>query len=122
LLRQYFLTIPSELEDAAVVDGASHWQIFTRVILPLSGPALSALAIFTFLFNWNSFLYPLVVTNSDGMSTLTVGLNTLQGQYNTAWTLLMAGSVLALVPVLIVFLFAQRYFIKGITLTGIGGR
>jgi multiple sugar transport system permease protein len=122
LLRQYFLTIPGELEDAAVVDGASHWQIFTRVILPLSGPALSALAIFTFLFNWNSFLYPLVVTNSVRMSTLTVGLNTLQGQYNTAWTLLMAGSVLALVPVLTVFLLAQRYFIKGITLTGIGGR
>jgi len=122
LLRQYFLTIPGELEDAAVVDGASHWQIFTRVILPLAGPALSALAIFTFLFNWNSFLYPLVVTQSTEMSTLTVGLNTLQGQYNTAWTLLMAGSVLALLPVLAVFMFAQRYFIRGITMTGIGGR
>jgi multiple sugar transport system permease protein len=122
LLRQYFLTIPYELEDAAVVDGASHFQIFLQVILPLSGPALSALAIFTFLFNWNSFLYPLVVTNSTEMSTLTVGLNTLQGQYNTAWTLLMAGSVIALLPVLTVFVFAQRYFIKGITLTGIGGR
>jgi multiple sugar transport system permease protein len=122
LLRQYFLTIPRELEDAAVVDGANHWQIYSRVILPLSGPALSALAIFTFLFNWNSFLYPLVVTNSTHMSTLTVGLNTLQGQYNTAWTLLMAGSVIALLPVLLVFIFAQRYFIKGITLTGIGGR
>jgi multiple sugar transport system permease protein len=122
LLRQYFLTVPYELEDAAVVDGASHLQIFLRVILPLSGPALSALAIFSFLFNWNSFLYPLVVTNSTEMSTLTVGLNTLQGQYNTAWTLLMAGSVIALLPVLTVFVFAQRYFIKGITLTGIGGR
>lgn len=122
LLRQYFLTIPGELEDAAVVDGASHFQIYSRVILPLSGPALSALAIFTFLFNWNSFLYPLVVTNSTQMSTLTVGLNTLQGQYNTAWTLLMAGSVIALLPVLVVFIFAQRYFIKGITMTGIGGR
>lgn len=122
LLRQYFLTIPGELEDAAVVDGASHFQIYWRVILPLSGPALSALAIFTFLFNWNSFLYPLVVTNSTRMSTLTVGLNTLQGQYNTAWTLLMAGSVIALLPVLLVFIFAQRYFISGITLTGIGGR
>jgi multiple sugar transport system permease protein len=122
LLRQYFLTIPGELEDAAVVDGASYFQIYTRVILPLSGPALSALAIFTFLFNWNSFLYPLVVTNSTQMSTLTVGLNTLQGQYNTAWTLLMAGSVIALLPVLVVFIFAQRYFIKGITMTGIGGR
>jgi multiple sugar transport system permease protein len=122
LLRQYFLTIPRELEDAAVVDGASHLQIYARVILPLSGPALSALAIFTFLFNWNSFLYPLVVTSSTSMSTLTVGLNTLQGQYNTAWTLLMAGSVIALLPVLIVFVLAQRYFIKGITMTGLGGR
>ena len=122
LLRQYFLTIPRELEDAAVVDGASYWQIYSRVILPLSGPALSALAIFTFLAQWNSFLYPLVVTNSTEMSTLTVGLRTLQGQYNTAWTLLMAGSVIALVPVLLVFIFAQRYFIKGIALTGLGGR
>ena len=122
LLRQYFLTIPRELEDAAVVDGASYWQIYSRIILPLSGPALSALAIFTFLAQWNSFLYPLVVTNSTEMSTLTVGLRTLQGQYNTAWTLLMAGSVIALVPVLLVFVFAQRYFIKGIAMTGLGGR
>lgn len=122
LLRQYFLTIPRELEDAAVVDGANHWQIYMRVILPLSGPALSALAIFSFLANWNSFLYPLIVTTSVDMSTLTVGLNTLQGQYNTAWTLLMAGSVIALLPILIVFIFAQRYFIAGITMTGLGGR
>lgn len=122
LLRQYFLTIPRELEDAAVVDGANHWQIYLRVILPLSGPALSALAIFTFLANWNSFLYPLIVTTSVNMSTLTVGLNTLQGQYNTAWTLLMAGSVIALLPIVIVFIFAQRYFIAGITMTGMGGR
>ncbi len=122
LLRQFFLTIPNELEDAAVVDGASRFQIYLRVILPLSGPALSALAIFTFLFQWNSFLFPLVVTNSVGMNTLTVGLRTLQGQYNTAWTLLMAGSVVALLPVLLVFMVAQRYFIRGITLTGLGGR
>jgi len=122
LLRQYFLTIPRELEDAAVVDGANHWQIYLRVIMPLSGPALSALAIFAFLTNWNSFLYPLIVTTRVNMSTLTVGLNTLQGQYNTAWTLLMAGSVIALVPILLVFIFAQRYFIAGITMTGLGGR
>ena len=122
LLRQYFLTIPRELEDAAVVDGANHWQIYLRVIMPLSGPALSALAIFAFLTNWNSFLYPLIVTTRVNMSTLTVGLNTLQGQYNTAWTLLMAGSVIALLPILLVFIFAQRYFIAGITMTGLGGR
>ena len=80
------------------------------------------MAIFTFLFQWNSFLFPFVVTNSVGMNTLTVGLRTLQGQYNTAWTLLMAGSVVALLPVLLVFIVAQRYFIRGITLTGLGGR
>lgn len=122
LLRQYFLTIPRELEDAAVVDGANHLQIYLRVIMPLSGPALSALAIFTFLGSWNSFLYPLIVTTRVDMATLTVGLNTLQGQYNTAWTLLMAGSVIALLPILIVFVLAQRYFIAGITMTGLGGR
>lgn len=104
------------------MDGASYFQVYSRIILPLSGPALSALAIFTFLGQWNSFLYPLVVTSSTEMSTLTVGLNTLQGQYNTAWTLLMAGSVIALVPVLLVFIFAQRYFIRGIAMTGLGGR
>ena len=97
-------------------------QIYSRVILLLSGPALSALAIFAFLAQWNSFLYPLVVTNSTEMSTLTVGLRTLQGQYNMAWTLLMAGSVIALVPVLPVFISVQRYFIKGIAMTGLGGR
>lgn len=122
LLRQYFLTIPGELEDAAVVDGATRFQIYTRVILPLAGPALSALAIFTFLGQWNSFLFPLVVTKSTQMSTLTVGLRTLQGQYNTDWTLLMAGAVIALAPVLLVFIFAQRYIIRGIALTGLGGR
>ena len=122
LLRQYFLTIPGELEDAAVVDGATRFQIYTRVILPLAGPALSALAIFTFLGQWNSFLFPLVVTKSTHMSTLTVGLRTLQGQYNTDWTLLMAGAVIALAPVLLVFIFAQRYIIRGIALTGLGGR
>jgi len=122
LLRQYFLTMPRELEEAARIDGASYLQTFWYVALPLSRPALAALAIFTFIDQWNSFLWPLIVTTVPQMSTLTVGLNTLRGQYNTAWNLLMAGSVIAIVPILLVFALGNRYFIKGITTSGLGGR
>jgi len=122
LLRQYFLTMPRELEEAARIDGASYLQNFWYVALPLSRPALAALAIFTFIDQWNSFLWPLIVTTIPQMSTLTVGLNTLRGQYNTAWNLLMAGSMIAIVPILLVFALGNRYFIKGITTSGLGGR
>ncbi|MBI3963049.1 MAG: carbohydrate ABC transporter permease [Deinococcus sp.] len=122
LLRQFFLTIPQELEDAARIDGCSYLHILWRIILPLSKPALVALAIFTFLGQWNNFLWPLIMTYQVEMSTLTVGLRALQGQYNTAWTLLMAGSVISLLPVLVMYVFGQKYFVRGVTLTGIGGR
>ena len=122
LLRQYFLTMPRELEEAARIDGASYLQNFWYVALPLSRPALAALAIFTFIDQWNSFLWPLIVTTIPQMSTLTVGLNTLRGQYNTAWNLLMAGSMIAIVPILLVFALGNRYFIKGIITSGLGGR
>jgi multiple sugar transport system permease protein len=122
LLRQFFLTIPRELEEAARIDGASYLQTFWRVALPLARPALAALAIFTFIDQWNSFLWPLIVTTRPEMNTLTVGLNTLRGQYNTAWNLLMAGSVIAVAPILVVFTLGNRYFIRGITTSGFGGR
>jgi len=122
LLRQFFMSLPEELEDAARIDGCGYLGIYWYVILPLSKPALTSLTIFTFLGQWNNFIWPLIVINSVEMNTLTVGLRTLQGQYNTAWTLLMAGSVLALLPILIMFFLGQRYFIKGVTLTGMGGR
>ncbi|NMB13038.1 MAG: carbohydrate ABC transporter permease [Firmicutes bacterium] len=122
LLRQFFMSLPEELEDAARIDGCGYFGIYWYVILPLSKPALTSLTIFTFLGQWNNFIWPLIVINSVEMNTLTVGLRTLQGQYNTAWTLLMAGSVLALLPILIMFFLGQRYFIKGVTLTGMGGR
>lgn len=122
LLRQYFLTIPRELEEAARMDGVGYFKAFWLVLLPLTRPGLAALAILTFIAQWNSFLWPLVVINSESMNTLTVGLNTLKGQYNTDWNLLMAGSVLATMPILIVFLFGNRYFISGITAGGFGGR
>lgn len=122
MLRQFFLTIPRELEEAARIDGCAYFGVYSRVILPLSKPAISALAVFAFVGQWNSFLWPLIVTNSVQMNTLTVGLRTLQGQYNTEWTLLMAGAVLALLPMLVLFMLSQRSFVKGITLTGMGGR
>jgi multiple sugar transport system permease protein len=122
LLRQYFLGIPRELDEAARMDGASSFRIWWQVIIPLSGPVLAALAIFVSLNSWNDFLWPLIITNSIEMRTLPVGLSTFQGQFKVEWHLLMAGSVIAMLPVLIVYIIAQRWFIKGITLTGMGGR
>jgi multiple sugar transport system permease protein len=122
LLRQYFLSIPVEMDDAARVDGASSFRIWWQIILPLSGPALATLAIFTFLGQWNNFLWPLVVTNSEKMRTLPVGLATFQGQYSIQWNLLMAGSVIAVLPILVIYIVGQKWFVRGITLTGLGGR
>jgi multiple sugar transport system permease protein len=122
LLRQYFLSIPVELDDAARVDGASSFRIWWQIIMPLSGPALATLAIFTFLGQWNSFLWPLVATNSEKMRTLPVGLATFQSQYSIQWHLLMAGSVIAVLPILLIYLVGQKWFVRGITLTGMGGR
>jgi len=120
LLRQFFLTLPAELEDAAKIDGASHFIIYSRIILPLSGPALSALAILCFLYFWNELFRPLIFLSSLDNFTIPVGLMLLRGQYDIGSpTRLMAAVTLAVIPVLIVFLFAQRYIIEGITLTGI---
>lgn len=119
LLRQFFMTIPVELEDAARIDGANYATIYYRVIMPLSKPALATLAVFIFLQNWNDFLWPLVVINSSERKTLPVGIAGMVGQYNTEWGLLMAGAALSVVPMLIIFLAAQRYFVQGITVTGL---
>src|SRR5690606_34217907 len=119
IMRQFFLTIPGELEDAARIDGANHWQIYWRVLLPLSGPALATLGTFTFMSFWNSFLYPLVITRSEEMRTLPVGLIVFRNTFTTEWTLLTAGLVMSLIPVVIAFLLGQRYFVRGITMTGI---
>ncbi|NLJ25530.1 MAG: carbohydrate ABC transporter permease [Firmicutes bacterium] len=121
LMRQFFLTIPRELDDAAVIDGASRFGILWRVYVPLSKPALATIGIFTFMGQWNSFIWPLIVTNSEEMRVITTGISMFKDQYNTNWTLMMAASTTATVPLLIVFLFAQRWFIEGITLTGLKG-
>lgn len=122
LLRQYMKTIPRELVEAARIDGANHFQVYLTIVLPLSKPALGALAIFTFVAQWNNFLWPLITTTRPEMQTVTVALATLQGQFNTDWPLLMTGSVLAIVPVLIVFILGNRSFIAGLTAGSFGGR
>jgi len=110
------------MDEAARMDGAGSFRIWWQIIMPLSTPVLAALTIFTFLGSWNDFLWPLIITNSVSTRTIPVGLAAFQGEYNTQWNLLMAGSVIALLPVLIVYFFAQRRFIEGITLSGMGGR
>lgn len=122
MLRQFFMTIPFELEEAALIDGAGRLRIFGQIILPLSRPALATLAVFTFNREWTSFLWPLIVTNTPEMRTVSVGLTMFMGQYGTEWHLLMAASTVTLLPTLVLFIFAQRYFVEGITLTGLGGR
>jgi len=121
LLRQFFLTLPKELDDAALIDGCNPFWIYFYVTLPLSKPALSALGIFTWLGTWNEFLWPLIVINSPSKMPITAGIGYLQGAYSTRWPLLMAGTTIAVIPILFVFFIGQKYFIQGITLTGIKG-
>ncbi|NMB13254.1 MAG: carbohydrate ABC transporter permease [Firmicutes bacterium] len=121
LMRQYMVTIPDALIDAARIDGCSEFGIFTGIILPLVKPALAALAVFAFQGSWNSFLWPLVVTTTSKMRTLPVGLAVYQAQFTTQWGLVMAGATLTMIPVLVFFLLFQRYFVEGLALTGIKG-
>lgn len=121
MLRQFFLGLPRELEEAAEVDGCGLFRIFLNVTIPLSLPALATLMIFTFLTSWGSFMWPLVVTNKEFMRVLPVGLQVFQDQNSTDWPLLMAASLLALIPSVLIFLFGQRFFVSGIQLGGVKG-
>jgi multiple sugar transport system permease protein len=121
LLRQFFLTVPRELEEAARLDGANPLQTFWYVVLPLVKPGLLALTILTVLWSWNDLLWPLIVTIDPERMPLSAGLATLHGQYDTPYTLLMAGSLLATAPVILLFLTLQKHFIQGIALTGTKG-
>lgn len=122
LLRQFFLGIPSELEDAARIDGANAWQIFTRIILPLSHPALAALSIFAFRSAWNDFLWPLIAVNKPDMFPLPVALAFLRGAYsNESYGPIMAGAVLSALPLFIAFLIANRRIVEGVQLSGLKG-
>lgn len=120
-LRQFFLSLPREIEEAAVLDGANQFQVFTRVVLPLSKPPLATLAVLSFLTNWNDFLWPIYVLFSAEKLTLPPGLGALQGAYVTDYPVIMAGAVLASIPALVLFVVAQRYIIEGISRTGLKG-
>jgi multiple sugar transport system permease protein len=121
LLRQFFRTIPEEICDAARIDGASELGVYARIMLPLSKPALVTVAIFTFLGTWNDFFGPLIYLNSPDNFTVAVGLASFRGVLNTRWELQMAASTAMILPVIVLFFFAQRYFIKGIVMTGLKG-
>lgn len=119
LLRQYMLTIPDELIDAARMDNASEWQIYWRIVLPLAAPALAVLAIFSVVWRWNDFLWPLVVLSRKELYTLQVGLNTYAGELNVQWHFILAMTVVTMIPVVLVFIFLQRYITAGIAGTGL---
>ncbi len=121
LMRQYFLSIPRDLEDAARIDGASEWQVFWKIALPLSKPALATVALFSFVETWKSFLWPLIVTRSMAMRPVEVGIAAFHGMYFSNWPFQMAAAVTAVIPILILFLFTQRYFVQGIQLAGLKG-
>lgn len=121
LLRQFFLTIPRDLEEAAEIDGCGHGRILVQIMIPLLKPALLAVAVFTFLGSWNDFVGPLVYLNRADMLTLSVGLQAFRSLHGSQWGLLLAASTVMTIPVILLFFAAQRYFIEGITLTGMKG-
>jgi multiple sugar transport system permease protein len=120
-MRQFFLAIPKELEEVALIDGANAWTVFTRIILPNARPALATLTVLSFLTNWNDFVWPLFVLFSPERLTLPAGLTLLQGAYTTDYPVIMAGATVAAVPVLILYVFVQRYVIEGVANSGIKG-
>lgn len=121
LMKQFFESVPKELEEAAMIDGCSRFKIYWKIILPLAGPALAALAIFTFLGSWNSFMMPLIIVSVPEMQTLPLGVAMFRQQYATNWTVLMAASVLITLPIAVLYVFFQRWFVEGISFSGLKG-
>jgi multiple sugar transport system permease protein len=121
LLRQFFETLPRELEDAARIDGAGEFRIFWQIMLPLATPAVATLAVFSFQAGWNAFLWPLLITSTDEMRTIQLGLTVFVQQYSTQWDQLMAATVVATVPIIAVFALGQRLLVRGIAFTGLKG-
>ncbi|WP_245364030.1 carbohydrate ABC transporter permease [Cohnella thailandensis] len=119
VMRQFFLTLPKELEEAAMIDGCSRFGIYWRIMLPLAGPAISTLTIFTFLTCWNEFYDPLIFVNSRELMTIPLGLSLFTDEAGTSWHLLMSASVMATLPLLIIFFFAQKQFMEGVAMTGL---
>jgi multiple sugar transport system permease protein len=121
LLRQFFLSIPKELEEAAVIDGYGYWNRFLHIILPLAKPALTTLFILTLLSSWNEYLNALVFLQSEGQRTLTLGLALLRGDFDVKWNQVMAATLFSIAPIVVVYLSAQRYFVEGIAISGLKG-
>lgn len=119
LLRQAMLAVPREYEEAAFLDGGNHWTVFRHVVLPMVQPSLATLVVFAVMGTWNSFLWPLFITRDERLMTLPVGLAMLHGRYTTEWSMVMAGAVITVVPIIVVFLFAQRSFVRGVALSGL---
>jgi len=118
LLRQFYLGIPRELDEAAFLDGANYWTIFSRIILPLSGPALATVGIFAFIYNWKDLLGPLLYLNDPELQTNELGLSTYNSLQASQWHLVMAGSVIVMIPLVVLFFIGQKSFVKGIVMTG----
>jgi multiple sugar transport system permease protein len=121
LMRQFFLSLPRELEESGMIDGANRWQVFFRIVLPLAKPALATLAIFTLLGAWNDLVWPLIAINNEDSFTIQLGLANFQGTRRTQWSLLMAGNVVATLPLILFFLFAQKQFVATMTFSGLRG-
>jgi ABC-type glycerol-3-phosphate transport system permease component len=121
LLRQFFMSIPRDLDEAAMIDGCSRFRIYWNIILPNSKPALATITIFAFMYNWNEFLKPLIFINSDALKPLATGITIFKHQHSWEWNYVMGASVLMILPCLLLFFFAQRYFIQGISVTGTKG-
>lgn len=121
LLRQFFMSLPKELEEAALLDGCNRFQIFGKIMLPLVKPGIVSLVIFTAKFAWNDFMWPLIVNTSPKMMTLGPALSTLQGQYTTKYPMQMAGAVMAVIPIIVLFFIFQKQFIEGVAQSGIKG-
>src|ERR671920_2435813 len=118
----FFLTVPKELEEAAKLDGCGHLRILTRIFVPVAAPALAVLAVFTFIGYWNSFLWPLIIVSDTNKMTVPLGLQLFLGQQGQRWELLMAASTIAMVPTVLLVLALQKYLVRGIALSGLGGR
>jgi ABC-type glycerol-3-phosphate transport system permease component len=121
LMRQFFRTLPTDLEEAAILDGCSPWQIYWRILLPHARPAVMVLAVLTWVNVWNDFLWPLLMLQRNSLATLTLGLVRLRGEYVARWPVIMAASMLIMVPLVIIYAFAQRSFVRGIAVTGMSG-
>jgi multiple sugar transport system permease protein len=118
LLRQFILSIPRELDEAAVLDGAGHWTIYSRIIMPLSSAALATVGVLCFIFNWKDFMGPLLYLNDPALQTNELGLSTYNSLQSSKWHLIMSGSVMVMIPIVIIFFVGQRYFVKGLAMTG----